>query len=98
MAAIDLPQGWTWEGVLARLGEHADLEKSARNHGGVGGGGGTSIVFRCCPTEAAQTLRAVAGGVGWHNWRAYQSRGNLRRPWAAYRGGRCHHHLLARGR
>jgi hypothetical protein len=33
MAAIDLPQGWTWEGVLARLGEYADLEKSAREHG-----------------------------------------------------------------
>ena len=33
MAGIDLPRGWTWEGVLAQLGEHADLEKSAREHG-----------------------------------------------------------------
>lgn len=33
MAGIDLPRGWTWEDVLAQLGEHADLEKSARAHG-----------------------------------------------------------------
>jgi len=32
MAAIDLPRGWTWEGVPARLGEHVDLEESAREH------------------------------------------------------------------
>src|SRR5206468_1317503 len=69
----------------------------AANHGGVGGGGGPSIVLRCCPTQTAQTLRAVVGGVGWHNRRACQSRGNLRRLWAAYRGSRRYHHLLARG-
>jgi hypothetical protein len=33
MASINLPQGWTWEGVLARLNEHADLEMGARRHG-----------------------------------------------------------------
>jgi hypothetical protein len=33
MASINLPQGWTWDGVLARLNEHADLEISARRHG-----------------------------------------------------------------
>jgi hypothetical protein len=32
MENIDLPQGWTWEGVLDRLGEYADLDKSAREH------------------------------------------------------------------
>lgn len=33
MTATDLPQGWTWEGVLGRLEERADLEKSAREFG-----------------------------------------------------------------
>lgn len=35
MATTDLPQGWTWEGVLSRLEEHADLEASAREHGAI---------------------------------------------------------------
>jgi len=35
MAATDLPHGWTWEGVLSRLEEHADLEASAREHGAI---------------------------------------------------------------
>lgn len=35
MAQIDLPQGWTWESVLDRLEEHADLEKGARDHGAI---------------------------------------------------------------
>lgn len=33
MSRIDLPRGWTWEGVLARLSAHADLEGTARQHG-----------------------------------------------------------------
>jgi Transposase DDE domain len=32
MTGTDLPQGWTWEDVLDRLGEYADLEESAREH------------------------------------------------------------------
>lgn len=33
MTETALPQGWTWEGVLARLEEHADLDASAREYG-----------------------------------------------------------------
>ena len=33
MSRIALPHGWTWEGVLARLSAHADLENTARQHG-----------------------------------------------------------------
>lgn len=33
MSAVEWPQGWTWEGVLARVSEYADLESSARRHG-----------------------------------------------------------------
>lgn len=32
MAATDLPDGWTWESVLTRLGKYVDLEASAREH------------------------------------------------------------------
>jgi hypothetical protein len=35
MAQTDLPQGWTWDGVLDRLEEYADLEKGARDHGAI---------------------------------------------------------------
>jgi hypothetical protein len=55
MAAGDLPEGWTWEGVLARLGEHADLEKSAREH--------KAIVRRRVIKTAAQLLRLVLAYV-----------------------------------
>jgi Transposase DDE domain len=49
MASSDLPQGWTWEGVLGRLEEHADLEESAREHGAI-------VRLRVIKT-AAQLLR-----------------------------------------
>ena len=55
MTVIDLPQGWTWEGVLARLGEHADLERGARRHG--------AIVRRRVIRNAAQLLRLVLAYV-----------------------------------
>lgn len=55
MPAIDLPQGWTWEGVLARLCEHADLEKSARAHG--------VIVRKRVIRTGAQLLRLVLAYV-----------------------------------
>lgn len=51
MTMTDLPRGWTWEGVLARLEEHADLEGSARRH--------KAIVRRRVITNAAQLLRLV---------------------------------------
>lgn len=35
MTATDLPQGWTWEDVVARLGAHVDLEDSARASGAI---------------------------------------------------------------
>lgn len=55
MAVIDLPQGWTWDGVLARLGEHADLEQGAREH--------KAIVRRRVIRTAAQLLRLVLAYV-----------------------------------
>jgi len=55
MAATDLPRGWTWEGVLARLGEHVDLEKSARKHG--------AIVRKRVVKSAEQLLRLVLAYV-----------------------------------
>ena len=33
MTEMTLPRGWTWEGVLARLEEPADLDASAREYG-----------------------------------------------------------------
>src|SRR5262245_6848640 len=51
MSATDLPGGWTWEGVLGRLEEHADLEESAREHGAI-------VRLRVIRT-AAQLLRLV---------------------------------------
>jgi hypothetical protein len=35
MAGMDLPQGWTWDDVLTRLGEHVDVDESARQHGAI---------------------------------------------------------------
>jgi IS4 transposase len=35
MARRDLPLGWTWEDVLARLGEHIDVDASAHEHGAI---------------------------------------------------------------
>src|SRR5919197_688170 len=35
MASRDLPRGWTWDDVLARLGEYVDLEQSARAAGAI---------------------------------------------------------------
>lgn len=55
MAATDLPQGWTWEGVLARLGEYADLERSARAH--------EVIVRQRVIKTGAQLLRLVLAYV-----------------------------------
>jgi hypothetical protein len=55
MAAIDLPRGWTWEGVLARLGEHVDLEQSARAH--------KAIARRRVIRSGAQLLRLVLAYV-----------------------------------
>jgi len=55
MAISDLPQGWTWESVLARLGEHADLERGAREH--------KAIVRRRVIRNAAQLLRLVLAYV-----------------------------------
>lgn len=51
MATGDLPQGWTWDGVLSRLEEHVDFEASAREHG--------AIVRRRVVKTAAQLLRLV---------------------------------------
>jgi len=51
MTDSDLPQGWTWGGVLSRLEEHADLEASAREHG--------AIVRQRVIKTAAQLLRLV---------------------------------------
>lgn len=51
MATTDLPQGWTWEGVLARLEEHTDFEQGAREH--------NAIVRRRVIRTAAQLLRVV---------------------------------------
>lgn len=51
MAMTDLPRGWTWEGLLGRLEEHADLEESAREHGAI-------VRLRVIRT-AAQLLRLV---------------------------------------
>lgn len=51
MAEKELPRGWTWEGVLSRLEEHADLEGSARAHG--------ALVRRRVITTAGQLLRLV---------------------------------------
>jgi hypothetical protein len=33
MTKSNLPGGWTWDSVLARLSEYVDLERSARRHG-----------------------------------------------------------------
>ena len=35
MAGMDLPRGWTWADVLARLEEHVDIDASARQHGAI---------------------------------------------------------------
>lgn len=35
MTRMILPQGWTWDGILARLDEHADLERTARDCGAI---------------------------------------------------------------
>jgi hypothetical protein len=51
MTANDSAQGWTWEGVLARLGEHVDLERSAREQ--------RAIVRQRVIRSAAQLLRLV---------------------------------------
>jgi hypothetical protein len=32
---MDLPPGWTWDDVLALLGEHVDVDTSAREHGAI---------------------------------------------------------------
>jgi hypothetical protein len=55
MATIDLPQGWTWEGVIARLGDYVDLEESAREHGAIRR---TRVI-----KNAAQLLRVVLAYV-----------------------------------
>jgi hypothetical protein len=55
MTATDLPQGWTWEGVLSRLEQHADLEGSARAYGAI-------VRVRVIRT-AAQLLRLVLAYV-----------------------------------
>lgn len=55
MASTDLPHGWTWEGVLARLEEHADLEQTARSHG--------AIVRLRVIKSAGQLLRLVLAYV-----------------------------------
>lgn len=55
MADRDLPQGWSWEGVLTRLGEYADLEKSARAH--------KAIVRQRVIKTAPQLLRLVLAYV-----------------------------------
>jgi hypothetical protein len=55
MTSTDLPQGWTWEGVLGRLEQHADLERSAREHGAI-------VRLRVIRT-AAQLLRLVLAYV-----------------------------------
>ena len=35
MAVIEQRPGWTWDEVLARLGEHVDVCESARRHGAI---------------------------------------------------------------
>lgn len=55
MTATELPQGWTWDGVLGRLDQHADLERSAREHGAI-------VRVRVIRT-AAQLLRLVLAYV-----------------------------------
>jgi Transposase DDE domain len=55
MTATDLPQGWTWEGVLGRLERHADLEASAREQG--------ALVRKRVIRTAAQLLRLVLAYV-----------------------------------
>jgi len=35
MTTTDLGPGWTWDGVVGRLGEHVDLEESARSAGAI---------------------------------------------------------------
>ncbi len=35
MSEIDLPCGWTWNGVIDRLEEYVDLEESAREYGAI---------------------------------------------------------------
>ena len=51
MTRNDLPRGWTWERVLARLSEYVDLEHSARDHG--------VIMRRRVIKTAAQLLRLM---------------------------------------
>lgn len=51
MTSSDLPQGWTWEGVVSRLEEHVDLEGSARAQG--------ALVRRRVVRTAAQLLRLI---------------------------------------
>lgn len=55
MAAIELPQGWTWDGVVARLSEYTELESSARRHG--------VIVRRRVIKTAQQLLRLMLAYV-----------------------------------
>jgi hypothetical protein len=55
MTGTDLPQGWTWEGVLDRLGEYADLDESAREH--------RAIVRARVIKTGAQLLRLVLAYV-----------------------------------
>ena len=35
MTETNLIRGWTWEDVVCRLGEHVDLEESARAKGAI---------------------------------------------------------------
>ena len=51
MAATALPRGWTWDDVLNRLEEHADLDAGAREHG--------AIKRRRVIRSGAQLLRLV---------------------------------------
>ncbi|MGB0085786.1 MAG: transposase [Rhodomicrobiaceae bacterium] len=55
MTAGNSPQGWNWDGVLARLGEYADLEQSAREFGAIKR---TRVI-----KTAAQLLRLVLAYV-----------------------------------
>jgi len=55
MTTNDLPQGWTWENVLARLGEHVDVEGSARAH--------KALLRRRVIKTAGQLLRLVLAYV-----------------------------------
>lgn len=55
MATTDLPRGWTWEDVCARLSTRVDLEKSAREH--------SVIVRRRVIRSAEQLLRLMLAYV-----------------------------------